>query len=671
MRATPRLGVSMALVAAVAGALPADALALSARDVLVEPLITALSLFVYAVLILAAIALVVLLRRGVRRALPVRQITTIAVEDLAAETSERQTSSYVLGRQLKAEIEAVESGVAAVGDTGIDQRHDLDGAGLVSLAVAAERVAGLDSFAADDSPIRFGPLSFSPRQLAYFAGSYFTRRPAFELVGSLSTQGTRAIVSVYRYEGGSRTSPLDRWQAVESGEGARERALAGVATQIAVAIGETDVSEDWNSFYLYRRAIETLALASEPKSRSEALAESQRLLQASLERDPSNLLARFQLATVLRRQGENDSAAEHFHFVQRLAASPPTDKPAVRRLLERNPNLALLARYNRAVALAKTDDPQCHRDAIRILGDLRKHLDAKEARSADESRLDMLVRTSRAAALVLRLERAGEAPREEAQRREWQRARLETFEEITSALRWIEGRTPDEVVDWTAYTHAQATAHNAFGRAASLLGKTGDALDALRTAAALLPDFEDAHINIASVLLQQHPRDWQTRAERHLVRALELAPLNRKAHYLLGQLYADEAVGRYEEAKEQFRLSGSDSQSCARLAELALREGNHAEAAELLRRSLALSNVPDRRLAQYLECVVELARSNGVDRKLLLEARTRAQRLVSKGKAPRLRKQGERLLADVEQLLAKGGSSSSPVQPDAAPEAAP
>src|SRR2546423_684046 len=64
-------------------------------------------------------------------------------------------------------------------------------------------------------------------------------------------------------------------------------------------------------------------------------------------------------------------------------------------------------------------------------------------------------------------------------------------------------------LDWKAYTFAQAVAHNAFGRAAAVIGRHEAAFEALHSALTMMPEFVDPYLNLADLgLRRKSGPDW-------------------------------------------------------------------------------------------------------------------------------------------------------------------
>ncbi len=605
---------------------------------------------IYIGLAVLVVAGLVALRRLIR-AIPASGRTTVALEDLTADAKERNARNQALTREL---ISAMRSAGSSESRHGIeiDETRDLDGTLHVNLRAAGEGVATIDSLISDETPVKIGPLSFNPRQALYFGSAFFRRRSEVELVGFLTASEQTAEMMVQQFAPGQKL-PVQRWTETVQGENSRARVVASVATKIAIDLGGSHISTKWSSVRDYREACARLSSGEEPANREddrEKLLESvRRILEHALNADPGNVLARFELATVLRKLGENEVASEHFVFLERLATlplpapsrrlipielSPAEPTAGVHGYLERHPEFVHVARYNRAISLSKVGSWEGHEKALEILWHLVPEILEDERLDPQTSlRLHLLTVSAWAAALVFRLEHwrlhsEGEiADRPEAR---------ETRAQIAQIRDWVE-TLPDThpELDLAAYVYARATVQGAFGRAAQILGDHDEAMAAFERALSMIPDLGDVHANLASLLIKLKARhmNWSRRARNHLLRALEISPLDERAHFLLGKVYADPSVGQLKEAKQQFEQGGSYGWACYEHARLLKDEGQIEAAINQLRRTLHafpnLSRTPARECARaYLELIIQLGGEQKADKAMVNEAQKVAQRLV-------------------------------------------
>jgi tetratricopeptide (TPR) repeat protein len=114
-----------------------------------------------------------------------------------------------------------------------------------------------------------------------------------------------------------------------------------------------------------------------------------------------------------------------------------------------------------------------------------------------------------------------------------------------------------------------------------------EAADDYRKVLELNPNYDEARLRLARVLLEGHEC---SEAISHLQRVLETQPTNSRALVLLGRCYMD--IGRPEEARpalEQALAQNPQSQTALLAsAQLAMQEGANEEAEKLLRRGLLI-----------------------------------------------------------------------------------
>jgi tetratricopeptide (TPR) repeat protein len=247
-----------------------------------------------------------------------------------------------------------------------------------------------------------------------------------------------------------------------------------MARRIAFELATVKITPSWRSYQEYSQAIDELhardaetaakvpqvaqapgggaggqAVAQPPPPNRQAQLEQARDgFQRALDFDQGNLMARFNLATVQRKLGDNDAAESQFAFVERMIDNALPDSP-LDRFRRKYPEFKNAVRYNRAGALTKRFSRRAHDEADRILTDLIKlppdplagaakpagvdemtesqKLDWQRART----RIQWLARSAHAALLVVRLEYE-EAP-----------ARREQYtDQLQQHRQWLEKLVP-------------------------------------------------------------------------------------------------------------------------------------------------------------------------------------------------------------------------------------
>jgi tetratricopeptide (TPR) repeat protein len=620
--------------------------------------------------IAAAIGLLIALLAGARGLLRSkmrrRGRTTISVSDLSAEPKDRNLKNHLLTRDLADEVySAAGGGGESSGRAEIDERRDLDGAALPMIRIA-EGTELIDSLISDETPVKLGPVALSPRELVYFVRWYFRRRGDFELIGTLRGDTGRTTITVERISVGERGRVVNRWHITKQGENSRSKAILDVATRIAVDLGGSYISSNWESFREYRAALGELAKASGAE-RAPALEAARASLQRALNHDPLNLLARVSLGSVLQLLGRNEEAIANYRRLEAIVTETELASATAINFVERHPELAYVAMYNRAVALSKIARWDCQNSARETLAllaarvseeptlipalegerdqlitKLNEQPEQTPLEEPDRRRLELLARAAWASTLVFLAEHTQTSGPDEADRgRRRREALLEKLEEVRGWIKRQSASPSDDPRVATATQQAEATVDNAYGRILSLLDRLDEASEALQNALSLLPDLGDAYVNMASVRMAKRARrsGWEADAERDLKRALEISPDDEKARVLLGDLYADPALRRYRDAAACYEQLPGDPIACFKLAELRTREGKPHEAIDLFSRSLSQRPVADFRAERYLETVLSMQRTD-LTPEQLHEARLQAQRLAQQGASAHLKRRG-------------------------------
>jgi tetratricopeptide (TPR) repeat protein len=614
----------------------------------------------------ASAGLLVLLIAGVRSRIPARPGTVVSLQDLTAPGADREPRSQHLVREFLQRIQgAADGGLSAAH---VDAFDDLDGVGLGNLRIQVDPLAEAQTFLHEDA-VRIGPFSLKPRQLLSFLGSLLQRSSESVLRGSLTSEGDQVLMNVeHVILKGSRLHP-GCWELVERGEGARARVVQRMAMRIAFELASSRLTSDWESFDLYRKAMEKLAREEEEEERERHLEDAWNLLRSSLYHDPANWLARFNLATVERKLGRREAAADHFEFLDRMLAEHGRSQP-LSDFLRRHPEFVYTVQYNWAVCLSKIENNRSRSLALAILDDLIANVTespiAPEEPAAaavtlphplaprtplspggsQRLRIEMLARSARASALLGELEKD-----EKENRGPW-------FEKIKIEKNWFESLGLDrQDLDWRAYALSYAVAQNAFGRACFRFGFYDLAVEVLRRAIIMSPDFGDAYNNLAEIYLKRRRRqdpDWANKVEVTLQQALRINGSNQKSHYLLGRFYSLPAIGRFNEAKEHLGKASLLSWSYFYIAEILVREKSHEKALKVLRRSIFTDQFPDRRYVIFVETALDVSQRRGGDRVLLEEALLLARKYAESGEKekPREKEFRQKLLRKVQDALA-------------------
>jgi hypothetical protein len=268
--------------------------------------------------------------------------------------------------------------------------------------------------------------------------------------------------------------------------------------------------------------------------------------------------------------------------------------------------------------------------------------------AADAQRLLFLVKGAQAAGLVFELEQW--ADRSDGSRPPKRRIRT-AFTKIKAIRDQLTSEAPESGRrSSAAHVQALAAAENAYGRALYLTQKstqqsTDDAAEAFNNAVALVPDFADAWVNFATLLIRRRPPDWESRADDASARAVELTPRSSKAHYLRGLFF--EQTKDDDEAEKEYTAAGEDAKTTVKLAQIAERKGDFSTAAKRMRASLSFSSTPDYRAELYVEYVLRLEHPSESE---LDDAEQWARNLQEHGSNKRLCEVGGKLLGKIEDL---------------------
>jgi len=608
--------------------------------------------------------------------------TVITLQDLTIKGQDREAANQLLTQEFLLETRILVGGGASTSDeNGEDRAVELGPLrelgtkfsimpetdpekGWSTLALISElpsRFSEIDTLIQDGTPVRFGPISFSPRQLFALLSSYFRRLSKYTLVGSLSGGQEGLMLTVERLGLDGKPLPNELWKAVARGADARAEVIRDVAAQAAVKICQ--ISVDWKSLRDYRKALG--ALSNEPikERKNEQLKDAHKWLGRSLYFDPSNWIARFNLAIVLHNLGMFEAAIEQLRYLYELAkGDAPCAIPALSLCLQYHPEFEQVIKYNQAVCLTRLSGWGNHNEAVKILKSVVNWTQVDNLPNdpktlglyREKARLEMLSLSALASALNFELEQIKHSSKihEKIHETRYQKRQDEIFGEIKSICDWFQKLPAERIrINPREYTVSSGIVDHAAGRAYHLMGRHADSIKALRRAIAIDPSQVDSYVDLALAHLKtKQTEDWQLQVEENLVQALGLKPFNPKAHYLLGQLYSHPSVAQFEAAKDHFRKAGSSPWG---LFQLAMIQGdqdlNYSEAIKTLRKSLALLPQPDIRAQYFVIYALELYKQKQ-DSKLLKEAQEIAFRLSNNGIHLGLRRKGAELLEEVKKI---------------------
>lgn len=592
------------------------------------------------VFIAAVVVTVGLLARHLRR----RFLTpgpewVVRIRDLAAASGEGDASTRVLTQRLLAELRMTHQGMPS--DEEVDESEDLDGSPALNLRAAPEP-PDLNGLLVEDIALKVGVVSTSVKPLLSLWTNFAQRPPSGTITGTLVTTEPEVLLVL---ETSLPDRAPERVEFRRRGPEAVSDAVRDAAAWVVVRTSENTYagsgSDDWRSLREHRASLACLQQeASRPANRAELLVRARLSLQASLAQDPGNFLARFDLATVLRKLGQNQEALDQ---LEQLKVDVGRNLPRVELFVRAHASFRDVIDYNIAVVLTKLEDPGSARSAQTVLDDMLARAPvplrlaaggggqpATQSAAPLEIRVAMLAMSARAAALAARLRPAarGSDPKRAAEYR--QRLR----DGIADAVERLEALTPatvDEQRRTAAY--ASAVAYTARARATVERGEWRGALGDLRRAITLAPDLVQAYLQLGELYLDAAGRviDWSEQCEFACRAALAISPTNARAHNVLGRLFARGAVARYDEAILHFDQAAGYRSSLTEHARLLEMRGERLAAVALLRQSVARFPRPAFHFQKFVEGVERLAQAGEASREDIELARQAARALWQHG----------------------------------------
>lgn len=472
-----------------------------------------------------------------------------------------------------------------------------------------------------DTRVSVGPISLSPLKLLKSLTSLLQRPYEHTIEGwLLEDDGTLRLVmeSVRR---GRSPGCLERWESSGPSK-SRAGVVEDAARHVLFVLGKPAFTASRESFVAYCDAMQATDLEVAKKG-----------FQASLQRDPSNWMARLELAELLNRQRRPTAAIAHLdHLARRLAHAShwcPADVAA---------DLRDAVSFNRAAALSM----------LPILDQRKKALGILERLLVSKPHDGAILAARAAVWLDIGLDDEQEL--------------AEITQKLAMEHEAIAEDPPTDPASWGDYSRAVATISSAYAHALLAQGSEDESQikKVLYEAMAMMPDFLEPYVTLVRLQMESRPRkgrheddehypNWEEEAEELLMTALTLKPSNEEAHYNLGKLYSLKDVARYDEAKPHLMAAPSIARSHWRLADISHdHDGNIVEALAHMRTSLSLDHTADQRLASFVQWAQELLATKD-DPKLREEAKEKARRLAEHGVDERLCKKGTALLEELAQ----------------------
>jgi tetratricopeptide (TPR) repeat protein len=396
----------------------------------------------------------------------------------------------------------------------------------------------IEGFKLADRPMKVAGIEFSLQDAWTLVSRAFARPHAVNLIGWLSESSDRvdayAELTDRLNAGQNRT-----WRVHAVGKGARESAIADLSAQILVGTGKSTVTHDAKSLRSFHEAIK-LRQGIQPCSKDLALARN--YLEEAVIYDPSNWIARFNLALTLCRTGSPQVALKHFDLLEDVIhrawrsherpEEPCSNAPAfrdVRDHLKKYPECLFLILYNKAMAQAATQDVNLRPEALSQLKQIGKLRDMDGAETLPEPYNRIASKLSERARCELSLYGLGAQAMVLASpsyRRCDEPVPASEASCVEALLKEIDGLCNKmQERHWRAIQTARAVALSASARLVAIQGNVRLACERLNEAIAAEPRLVEGYLLLAELQIRfetQCAHDWRSRAELLLKRVLEL-----------------------------------------------------------------------------------------------------------------------------------------------------
>ncbi|HEX8691818.1 MAG TPA: tetratricopeptide repeat protein [Longimicrobium sp.] len=356
--------------------------------------------------------LLTMLVGGIRKLLPVRKGTGLAVVDLTAPEADRERQSRILMREIHRTMKEIEERGDIVPAGRV---KDLDG--FPYLPTNFSIMAEMRSMLADE-PVTIGLFMLRPTQVLAFFESLFNLSHEWLLSGYLSAapDGTvtlfvervpgrrelqvwgplrRLHAGLLRLTGRARPGAAaamprlaaaggpphagrghaGRWKERGTGDDAREQAIREFALHYMYDLAESKPASNWSAFLHYQRGLELLADADDADVREQLLDDAREQFQDAARQDPGNWMAKFKLAETLRRLNRPGEAIQYFNSLDRLVNGDHRGhSERLRDFLARSPDFPLVLDYHRGMTLSMFLTVEEQDRAIRIFDQLLEEL---------------------------------------------------------------------------------------------------------------------------------------------------------------------------------------------------------------------------------------------------------------------------------------------------------
>ena len=528
---------------------------------------------------------------------------TLSIPSASANRELAQALEDVIDRIRLAGPAAAKLDAAGAGESIGDDSSELPPPDLVFVTPpldAPELASELDKFVSSTPTIQVGPIGFNPQQLWEFLKRFVRRRARHAFTGTLTSYDNILILRLTREDRRLGTKTEWRATALAAASEARITCLVDVACRIILDRPNTaTVTKDCDSLKAY-----ILGLYALETTTPDALRSATAHFQEALDRDEDNWLARFQLALCARGQKDTRTAIRHLTWFE---GSQAAANVSFQRHLKRHPDFPYVVRYQIASTLALQTEGREDERVGQILDQLIELENSSEGQAfvvEKRIRLVMLARSGQSTreavrAALVRDDSPGKKRTREA--RERLRTHLDWFDRRGHTLRRV---AP------AGHALARGIVLHAYGRIQFASGDRTGCIASLSEAVDLLPGYPDVYIDLAKAHLERKgDTNWPQRVTELLDHALALDPANAKAKFVYARFYFSGEARDFAKAESYLRSAPFDPASLFMLAEVLNSRGSHAEALDVLERSIALHKQgPPFRVRLYAESLLELTK---------------------------------------------------------------
>jgi hypothetical protein len=273
----------------------------------------------------------------------------ITLDDQTDAAQDKAEANRALSQEFDQALKRIVSEINEGGD--LDGLMDIEGVELSNTQSAQTETAKIAEYLQSD-PIQIGVLKFTPKSIFEMFAHMTRTRGKSVLTGSLFKESARDnpdgdiqefVLHIEQRDLKDKTKTTR--QFFEGRGETRESAIEQAAMQLMVSQPDSNVTYDWRSLEALVHAKSVLdnqieyrlagakshAAAGQPANAAmlsilDRLRTAKTLLQKSLALDPSNWVARYRLANVLRKLGNNRTAYWQYSYVLDLLCSDKQEK---------------------------------------------------------------------------------------------------------------------------------------------------------------------------------------------------------------------------------------------------------------------------------------------------------------------------------------------------------